>query len=210
MAESGVWISPPLQTWLHDRREQKNHVVALCMAAVTVSVLSGCTGNSTPDGLYRYKQSTPLGTVIPVDRRAQAGAMSGSLLDGGAQYQLSQDAGNVVVLSYFASWCGPCQTEAPEMDALYRQRKASGVKFVGVNTKDPSKSSASSWIAEKKLSFPIIYDPPAKTALEIGSIPITLPGTIVIDKHGRVAAVYLGRLQPDDLTPDLDVLAKEA
>jgi peroxiredoxin len=188
-------------------------VTALAAATLSLTLLAGCTGGSNAvdqnaNGQFRYVQSTTKGSVIPLVQRKKAGDLTGGLLAGGS-YRLSQDAGSVVVLSYFAHWCGPCQTETPQLDALYRERKASGIKFVGIDAKDPSKSAALAWVQDKALTFPIVYDQTAKTALQLGNIPITIPASVVIDKRGRVAAVYFGSTLPKDLTPVLDTLARE-
>ncbi|MGX7677622.1 TlpA disulfide reductase family protein [Jatrophihabitans sp. DSM 45814] len=195
-------------------RHRGSAAAALCVAALLTTLLAACTGgknavDQNANGQYRYVQSTTRGSVIPVDKRKAAGDFNGPLLPGDGAYALKQDAGNVVVLSYFASWCGPCQTETPQLDALYRQRKASGTKFVGIDVKDPSKSAAQSWVQDKALTFPIVYDQTGKTALELGNIPTQIPMSVVIDKQGRVAAVYFGSTLPADLTPVLDTLAKE-
>jgi peroxiredoxin len=188
-------------------------VTALAAATLSLTLLAGCTGGSNAvdqnaNGQFRYVQSTTKGSVIPLVQRKKAGDLTGGLLAGGS-YRLSQDAGSVVVLSYFAHWCGPCQTETPQLDALYRERTASGIKFVGIDAKDPSKSAALAWVQDKALTFPIVYDQTAKTALQLGNIPITIPASVVIDKRGRVAAVYFGSTLPKDLTPVLDTLARE-
>lgn len=188
-------------------------MTTLAAATLSLTLLAGCTGGSNAvdqnaNGQFRYVQSTTKGSVIPLGQRKKAGDVTGGLLTGGS-YRLSQDAGSVVVLSYFASWCGPCQIETPQLDALYRERKASGIKFVGIDAKDPSKSAALAWVQDKALTFPIVYDQTAKTALQLGDIPITIPASVVIDKQGRVAAVYFGSTLPKDLTPVLDTLGRE-
>jgi hypothetical protein len=56
-----------------------------------------------------------------------------------------------------------------------------------------------------------VYDEKAKTAQQLGNVPVAaLPGTVIIDKLGRVAAVYVGSVLPKDLSPALDTLAKES
>jgi peroxiredoxin len=135
--------------------------------------------------------------------------MNGTLMTG-ASYRLSSDVGQVVVLNYFASWCPPCQTETPQFDSVYRDRKNKGVTFVGVDAKDSPKGAAASWIQAKDITFPVLYDPKAQTALELGGVPIvTLPATVLIDKQGKVAAVYQSSMLPADLNPLLDQLVKE-
>jgi peroxiredoxin len=189
-------------------------LAAAAVAAVLGLALASCSGGTnavdqSSGGQYRYVQQTKKGDLIPVASRKAAGAVTGTLM-GGAAYALSSDAGQVVVLNYFASWCPPCQTETPQFDAVYRQRKGLGVTFVGVDAKDSPKSAAASWVQDKGITFPVLYDPNAHTALQVGGVPIvTLPATILIDKQGKVAAVYQSSLLPADLDPLLDQLVKE-
>lgn len=177
--------------------------------------LSACSGgknavDQSAGNQFRYVQANKKGSVIEAAQRKQAGPVTGTLLAGG-DYRLSDDRGRVVVLNYFASWCPPCQTETPQFDSIYRERKSAGVQFVGMDVKDPSKSAAQSWIKDKGITFPVVYDEAARSAIQLGDVPMAaLPSTVVIDKQGRVAAVYVGSVLPKDLTPALDELAKEA
>ncbi|CAN5442223.1 TlpA disulfide reductase family protein [soil metagenome] len=186
-------------------------VGAVALVAVLLAACSG--GKNAVDqsagGDFRYVAATQKGTVLTADQRKKAGPVAGGLLAGG-QYALAQDAGKVVVLNFFASWCGPCKVESPQFDALYRQRKATGVQFVGLDVKDPSKSLSEDFVKRADLTYPIVYDEPAKTASQLGNVPLGgLPATVLIDKQGRVAAVYTGAVLPRDLTPALDKLSAE-
>ena len=186
--------------------------VALLSAVLGLSACSG--GKNAVDqssaNQFRYVQANKKGSVIEAAKRKQAGPVAGALLAGG-DYRLSDDRGKVVVLNYFASWCPPCQTETPQFDSIYRERKSAGVQFVGMDVKDPSKSAARSWLEDKKITFPVVYDEAAKSAIQLGDVPMAaLPSTVVIDKQGRVAAVYVGSVLPADLTPALDQLVREA
>jgi peroxiredoxin len=191
--------------------------IAVPVAALLAAVLglSACSGgknavDQSAGNQFRYVQANDKGSVIEAAKRKQAGPVTGTLLAGGA-YRLSDDRGKVVVLNYFASWCPPCQSETPQFDSIYRQRKAAGVQFVGMDVKDPSKGAAQSWLKDKGVTFPVVYDEAARTAIQLGDVPMAaLPSTVVIDKQGRVAAVYVGSVLPADLTPALDELTKEA
>jgi peroxiredoxin len=189
--------------------------IAAVLAALVAAPLTACTGgkNAVDQGAnseFRYVQANQRGTVIAATKRKLAGPLAGTLLAGG-NYQLSADRGKIVVLNFFASWCGPCQNETPQFDEVYRQRKASGVQFVGLDVKDPSRSASQAWLQNKQVTFPVVYDEPGKTALQLGDLPLAgLPATVVIDRQGRVSAVYVGEVLPKDLTNALDQLTKEA
>ncbi len=193
---------------------KRARTTAVLAAALTLLV-SACSGgkNAVDQGAnseFRYVQANKQGTVIAVAKRKPAGPLAGALLSGG-NYQLSSDRGKIVVLNFFASWCGPCQNETPQFDEVYRDRKTAGVQFVGLDVKDPSKSASQAWLQNKQITFPVVYDEPGKTALQLGNLPLAgLPATVVVDKQGRVSAVYVGPVLPKDLTNALDQLAKEA
>jgi peroxiredoxin len=185
--------------------------LAAC-SLVALLAVSACTGSDAVDqsagGQYRFHLANPSGKTIPAAERKKVADFTGTLLDG-ARYRLRQDAGKVVVLNFWASWCAPCQVESPQFDILYRKNKSAGVAFVGIDTKD-IKSQASSFVRDHAISFPNVYDEPGEVALRLGHLPAqSLPFTVVIDKQQRVAAVYLGKQTAQDLQPVLTRLAAE-
>ena len=74
----------------------------------------------------------------------------------------------------------------------------------------PSRSATIAWLQAKGVSFPVVFDIPARTALQLGSVPIAaLPNTVLIDRHGRVAAVYSGPTSAAELSAALKELLAE-
>jgi thiol-disulfide isomerase/thioredoxin len=188
-------------------------LLSVLCAVLSVSALTACTGSNAVDqtagGDFRFVTLNPVGKTIPPASRKEAADFSGDLLDGGS-YKLSEAAGKVVVVNFWASWCGPCQVESPQYDLMYRQNRAKGITFVGIDIKD-DKSSAQSFVHDFKITYPIVYDEPGRTALQLGNLPTGgLPITMVLDKQHRVAAVYAQKLSAGDLQPVLDRLVAEA
>lgn len=186
----------------------------LAALALVATGSAGCTGKDAVDqsagGQYRFVSGTSPGKTYPVPDRKKAGDFTGSLLDGG-KLTLSKDAGKVVVINFWATWCPPCTVETPQFDTVYRAYRAKGVAFVGVDTKNSPRSLAQSFVTNNQISYPMVYDEQGETALRLGKIPsLALPFTVLVDKHQRVAGVYLNVMSPKDLEPLLDKLLAES
>jgi thiol-disulfide isomerase/thioredoxin len=165
--------------------------------------------DQTAGGQYRYVGATPKGKVIAVSKRRVAGQAIGSLLDG-RPWRLAALNGQVVVVNFWGTWCDPCKIETPNFDKAYRRWKPKGVSFVGIDVKDPNTNLAKSFVANNDITYPIVFDEGAKTALEIGHLALQgLPDTVIVDKHGRVAATYIGLVQTGDLEAALTSLTSE-
>ncbi|MDQ2749788.1 MAG: TlpA family protein disulfide reductase [Actinomycetota bacterium] len=186
------------------------------LAAVVLGGLlsAACTGKDAVDqgagGQYRFVQGTGVGKTIAAAQRKPAGGFTGELLNGGT-LALAQSAGQVTVINFWATWCGPCTVETPQFDAVYRSNKARGVAFIGIDTKETSTGAAKAFIADNDISYPIVSDEKGETAVALGKIPaLGLPFTVILDRHQRVAAVYLHSLTAKDLQPVLDMLIAES
>lgn len=113
--------------------------------------------------------------------------------------------GSPVLLDYWATWCGPCQAEAPVVDRIYRRHKSEGLVVLGINVNSADTTpSVTPWVRQKGLSFPILhdFDNSASLAFDVTNIP-TL---VLISKEGKVLAIRTGVTSDDDL----DRLVKQA
>ena len=180
---------------------------------MALAVLPGCsTGQGQVDvangGEFRFVAGTPAGEVIPEAERAAAPEFSGTLL-GGGQFASTELAGDVAVLNFWGSWCAPCRVETPEFQEVYAEVRDSGVQFLGLNVKD-AEQLATAFVESKAITFPSLFDPTGETALAFRDYPATaIPSTIVLDRDYRVAAVYTGEVQQDDLRAVLDLVLGE-
>ena len=178
----------------------------LLLAAVLAMALAAC---SSSDGgtNFQFKYATKLGTLIAPDSRKPAQNISGDTLDG-APTSLRDRKGKVVVLNFWAYWCAPCRVETPQLQQVYQSMHGKGVDFLGVDTKDV-RSNARSFVAQNHVTYPSIFDQNGESALKLGNIPGNLPFSVLIDKQGRVAAVYLSKLTAVDLEKPLNTLLAE-
>jgi thiol-disulfide isomerase/thioredoxin len=192
----------------------KHRRILLGLVVATALLGSACSGGTdavdqSAGGQYRYVGATPKGKTIAEAKRKPAGPATGTLLGGGG-WTLNSLKGQVAVLNYWATWCAPCRIETPNLQKVYTAWKPKGVTFVGIDVKEANRSPVQAFVKDNAVTYPIVFDEGAKTALQIGHLPLQgLPNTVVIDKQGRVAAVYVGNVLPADLEPVLASLTTE-
>jgi thiol-disulfide isomerase/thioredoxin len=190
------------------RPQTRTRAAAVVLALVAVLSLAACTGGGSNSKDFRFSSFTTKGKLMPAADRKPAQDFSGDLLDGG-KTSLSASKGKVTIVNFFASWCGPCQAETPQLALLSNRLTPKGVAFLGIDTKDNT-APAKTFVAHSGVKYPVIYDQQGKTALELGNIPGSLPFTVLVDKTGKVAAVYEGIVLPKDLDGPISTLSAES
>lgn len=165
-------------------------IAGIALAAAGCSTGSDSVGQ---DGgsQYRFVQANRDGELVSVHKRQSAPDFSGTTFTG-KKVRLSEYRGKVVLVNFWGSWCPPCRAEAPDLQRLYAKDKAKGLLVLGVNVKD-QKQLAAAFIRTKHLTYPNISDPQSRIALQFRNFPPSaIPSTIIVDRNGRVAGVYLG------------------
>ncbi|MFD4912997.1 TlpA disulfide reductase family protein [Streptomyces virginiae] len=140
--------------------------------------------------------------IAPADRPA-APATAGDDLDG-KPVGLDGFRGQVVVVNVWGSWCGPCRGEADDLARIERRTRDQGVRFLGINTRDPDRAAARSFVRAHGLDFPSLHDPTGELLLRFPPAllnPQAIPSTLVIDRRGRVAVSIGGAVTEDELGP---------
>jgi thiol-disulfide isomerase/thioredoxin len=103
--------------------------------------------------------------------------------------------GEVVVVNFWASWCGPCRREQPGLQRLHEGYGGRGVQFLGIDFKDDP-AAARTYLDEFGVTYPSVADPSGRLAHEFG-IPY-LPATILVDPGGQMRFLMVGA-QPEDV-----------
>jgi thiol-disulfide isomerase/thioredoxin len=186
-------------------RRRLTPIVSILAVLAALAAIAGCSSGASGSG------SAP-GSVqsefFDAGKRHAAPALGGDLLGGGS-YDLAQHRGEVVVVNFWASWCGPCRAEAPELAAVADATKAQGVSFVGIDVRD-DRDKAIAFAERHGLNYPSVFDPGGRTALDFAKVPPTaIPSTLIVDRSGRIAALYTRALVREDLESAVRKVAEE-
>ena len=107
----------------------------------------------------------------------------------GANLNLTEQRGKIIVINFWASWCGPCRTEMPVLQTFYDKYKDLGVSVWGVNVEQENQAGRD-FLADLNLTFPILFDA-SNTLSETYQVE-AMPTTIIIDRDGLVRYAYKG------------------
>ena len=107
----------------------------------------------------------------------------------GPNLRLQEQRGRVVLVNFWATWCGPCRQEMPHLNRLYEKYRASGFVLLGVNV-DDDQGKAAGVAAKLGLKFPVLLDTDKKVS-QLYDMS-AMPATVLIDKDGRVKYLHRG------------------
>jgi len=174
------------------------------LAAVATVALAGCT---SAQGREKACTTTAEGIIeCAPDQRSAPPKLAGELLTGGT-YDISEARGQVVVVNFWGSWCAPCRAEADDLEAVYQATKGSGVAFLGINVQDQRDKAKA--FEEGRVTYPSLFDPASRLALDLDIPPNTVPATVVLDREGRVAVVIRAAVKQEGLRPIVERVAGE-
>jgi peroxiredoxin len=119
---------------------------------------------------------------------------------GGSEINLAQYKGQVVMINFWASWCGPCRQEMPLLESIYKKYNKLGFTLLGVNV-EPDSKAADDWLKQTPVSFPILYDKESKVSkmYDVSG----MPSTVIIDRKGNLRVLHHG-YKPGDENEYLD------
>jgi len=158
-----------------------SHISRLCCALVFVLILSSC-------------DSLKSRGIAPGDRAPELPFPDLN----GESFSLEKVKGKVVLINFWASWCGPCILELPNLEKLQQRLKGRDFSVIAVGI-DDQKENLASFKAQYGLTFPILVDEDgaSKQAYHLGGVPETL----MLDKQGRVVLF----IDPEDQQPTAKV-----
>ncbi|WP_299038127.1 TlpA disulfide reductase family protein [uncultured Pseudokineococcus sp.] len=175
---------------------------ALATAAlVGAAALAGCSTSGAQTEVVDSGYVAGDGSVVqlPPDERGEPVELSGTTLEG-EEVDVTEWRGAPVVLNTWYAACGPCRVEAPDLAEISAETAADGVRFLGINTRDGA-AQALAFEEEFGIDYPSLLDRDGEGVLALrGDLPPSAtPTTLVLDAQGRVAARFLGAVEPSTL-----------
>ncbi len=179
-------VSPPRRHW---------KIVAGCVAAAVVA-------GALIVGLTREGSGTPklVSDGPSLAGTAPAPAVAGPELLTGKRLTLAEFRGKPVFINVWASWCGPCRQEAPELKRFSQER--SDVVMIGLNMND-TRRNARTFSGHAGWAYPSIFDPGGKVGVDMLKVS-NLPATYYVDAQGRLRGHTVGPVTYADLVSAAD------
>lgn len=120
----------------------------------------------------------------------------------GPNLHLAEQRGRVVLVNFWASWCGPCRQEMPQLNKLHDKYRAAGLVMLGINIDDDPRQAAE-LAARYQIRFPVLLDTDKAVVkrYDLGA----MPATVLIDRDGRVRQLHRGYREGLELTYDQQI-----
>ncbi len=109
--------------------------------------------------------------------------------NSGENIRLSELRGEVVLINFWASWCGPCRQEMPILSELHDKYKTMGFTVLGVNVEENS-SAARKLLKDMPVSFPVLFDNDSSVSKQYDVA--AMPSTVLVDRNGNMRYLHRG------------------
>jgi cytochrome c biogenesis protein CcmG, thiol:disulfide interchange protein DsbE len=141
-------------------------------------------------------------TVIPFELETNTSQFS----QYGATVSNESYTGQPLVINFWASWCEPCHTEAPALEAAWRQYKAD-VQLIGINTLDSNERGANEFVTDYNLTFPIVMD--RRNRVGIDYALFSVPETFFFNRDGSLSHRQIGPITTQELQERIKEILKD-
>jgi cytochrome c biogenesis protein CcmG/thiol:disulfide interchange protein DsbE len=115
----------------------------------------------------------------------------------GKSLELAKLQGKVVVVNFWATWCGPCRKEIPGFIEVYGRLKSKGLEIVGISLDREGWTVVKPYIDKSKITYPVVVDN-GKLADAYGGID-AIPTTFIVDRKGNIVKKHVGYISKEDL-----------
>ncbi|WP_144483157.1 TlpA family protein disulfide reductase [Bacillus pumilus] len=152
-------------------------------------------------GLLVWNLLEPKEPAIGLEKGDQAPDFELKTLDGQTA-SLSDYQGKKVLINFWATWCKPCRTEMPDLDAIRSEYDQVEVLAVNLTTTEKSVDHVAAFANELKLSFPILLD---QKGIQARYQVLSYPTTYILDEKGHIVSVKHQMLTKKEIEQELDL-----
>jgi peroxiredoxin len=180
----------------------------LAVLLVLVVVIAGCKRGEKAAGGARGASDPKTSTAATATGTEVGAAMpdySAMNLDG-SKFDLVSRRGKVVLLNVWATWCGPCRFEIPELQRIHDAYAARGFEVVGVSVDESGIESVKQFVDEQKMRYPVALDPQGQLANLLQTS--VLPTSVLVDRGGKIVWKKYGAILEKD--QELDEAIRKA
>jgi peroxiredoxin len=162
-----------------------------------VVLAAGCKrGEQATHGFGDGKRgATPAATATGTEPGAAMPEYSAMNLDG-TKFELASHRDKVVLLNLWATWCGPCREEIPELQRIHDENAKRGFVVIGVSVDESGVESVRQFVTDVKMTYPVVLDPQGKLANVLESS--MLPTSVLIGRDGTIVWKRIGVILPND------------
>ena len=115
----------------------------------------------------------------------------------GSRFALAAKRDKVVLLNVWATWCGPCRYEIPELQQLHEHYTPRGLEVIGVSVDESGVESVRDFVAEQpKMTYPLVLDADGKITALLQTV--VLPTSVLVDRNGKIVWKKYGAIMQGD------------
>jgi len=181
-------------------------------ALITLAVIgTSCNSNEVTPVTSSGPASSTTNPTSPVLNSVPANIMQAAMQDAkGGQIRLSDYSGKVLLVNLWATWCGPCRLETPELVRLHKEFQPRGVEMVGLSTENPEASAETvrEFVRAYNVDYQVGWATP-EVALTLMQGRGSIPQSFIITRDGRIMKRFIG-FSPQSTPPQLRQALEDA
>ena len=183
----------------------------IVLGLLAVFAASSCNSND-PESTGAVTTTKPAANAEPAALLTVPPVVLDTEMKGadGEPIKLSNYSGKVLVVNLWATWCGPCRNETPELVRLYKEYQSQGLEVVALSTEDPARSAelVQQFVREYNVNYPVGWAT-REVAIALMAGRTSIPQNFIITRDGRIKKRFIG-FHPIKTPPQLKQAIEEA